>query len=239
MTLLKLTSFNEILSRWNNSAAISLNIQLIDEYIGGLLPSQLHMVQGTSGSGKTWFCFRAIACLFRTKFDAQVLYSDFQGHVRIRNLKKLLSNSYQLDQIIFCQPTNLLEQIIFFQNLIEDNKDFYDLIILDTFLGSPLDSIHYFHESKMWCRQIFSHLSNLRQLAKKNKIPILLTNHITQVSNNSTTDTVFKQYGEAILEPLVPINFIIEKIKGNFVVELKVFQESIGRTDFVLIPFNK
>ncbi|UCE13417.1 MAG: hypothetical protein JSV04_14690 [Candidatus Heimdallarchaeota archaeon] len=236
MMLLKLTSINEILLRWDKSAAISMNIQLIDENVGGLLPGQLHMVQGVPGSGKTWFCFHAIDCLFRKITDAQVLYSDFQGHVRIPNLKKIISSSNQLDQITFYQPTSLLEQIIFFRNLVEKDKTFYDLIILDTIFGPPLDFIHCLRESKMWGKQIFSYLFDLGQLARKNRIPILLTNYLTQDGDISSSNTISQPHWKAFLEPLVPIDFIIEKVEGYFTIEVKLFQEPLGQTDFVLIP---
>ncbi|MFX0050558.1 MAG: hypothetical protein ACFFAJ_06580 [Candidatus Hodarchaeota archaeon] len=44
MTVLKLISLNEILAKWNNLSRTPLNIEIIDETIGGLLHGYLHVV---------------------------------------------------------------------------------------------------------------------------------------------------------------------------------------------------
>ena len=234
MIVLQLTHFREILARWNKKNAIPLNIPLIDETVGGLLPGSLHVVRGESGVGKTWFCLRAILCLFQQDPNVQVLYSDFSGHLRFSNLKKICLSPHQVDQITIFQPSTLLEQIIFFRNLLEKRNENYHLIILDTVFGSPINALQYFHtESKMWKKQIFSHLLDLKMLAQEKEIPILLTNHSITSEEGS-----FKQYGHKLLEPFVPLDIFIRKTEQNHLLELRLFQEMLGSADFILIPSN-
>ena len=239
MTLLQLTPFKEIVSRWNRRCAIPLNIDLIDEIIGGLLPCHLHMVRGDSGVGKTWFCIRAINNLFKQRPEAQVLYSDFCGHLRISNLKKILSSSCQLEQITILQPNNLLEQIIFFQNLLDNSKCSYDLIVLDSLFGSPIDVLQYFYkESKFWKKRIFSHFFDLKRIARETNIPILLTNHSMLARDISDASSYLNQYGGHMVEQFVPIDILIQKTEQKHSLEVRIFQDIVGCTDFMLIPYN-
>ncbi|MHA2243992.1 MAG: hypothetical protein ACXADY_03405 [Candidatus Hodarchaeales archaeon] len=239
MTLLQLIPFKKVVSRWNRRCAIPLNIDLIDEVIGGLLPYHLHMVRGDTGVGKTWFCIRAINNLFKQRPDAQVLYSDFCGHLRISNLKKILSSSCQLEQITIFQPNNLLEQIIFFRNLLDNPECSYDLIVLDSLFGSPIDLLQYFYkESKFWKKRIFSHFLDLKRIARESKIPILLTNHSMLARDISDASSHLNQYGGHMVEQFVPIDVLIQKTEQKSSLEVRIFQEIVGCTDFKFMSNN-
>jgi len=237
MTLLTLTPFQEILSKWTKQSAIPINIPLFDELLGGILPFSLHVVIGESGVGKTWFCLKVILEILNLHPNAEVLYTVFGGNFRINNLKRLLPNSTQLEQIIIFQPKTLLEQIIFFQNLHENTRCNYDLIIVDSVFGSPLTAIEYFHEKKkFWQKRIFSHLFTLHRIANKFKIPILLSNHLVSVKENFESNSSVNQYGGYILEQFVPIEFIIQKTEHRYFLEVRIFQKRVGCYDFDLIP---
>ncbi|MFX0170606.1 MAG: hypothetical protein ACFE9L_01670 [Candidatus Hodarchaeota archaeon] len=87
MTVLKLISLIEILSKRNNLRKTPLIIAIIDKTIGGLLYGYLQVVQGDSGSGKTLFCLRTIERLLKYNPDARILYSNFNGHLGLLILK--------------------------------------------------------------------------------------------------------------------------------------------------------
>ncbi len=236
MTLIPLTPFQEVISRWNKKSAIPLDIPLIDEIIGGLLPCHLHIVLSDSGVGKTRFCLDAIFHLLEQESNAKVLYCDFYGNFRLINLKRLLTRSNQLDQIAIFQPNNLLEQIIFFRNLLENKEQVFDLIILDTLFGSPLTALEYFQkEPRFWKKKIFSHLLDLQSVARETKIPILLTNHLISARKNSEMEYSLNQYGGDLVEQFVPIEFFIRKTERKHHLKFRIFQNIVGSSDFTFV----
>jgi RecA/RadA recombinase len=197
------------------------------------------MVLGDLGVGKTWFCIRAIFQLLEQSPEAEVLYCDFGGNFRIKNLKKLLSNSCELDQITIFHPKSLLEQIVFFRNLLETSKSSYDLIILDSVFGSPLTSQEYFQKkAKFWEKPIFSHLLDLQHIAREFKIPLLLTNHLFPAKENSDMNSSLAQYGGNLIEQFVPFKFLIQKTEQKNSLEVRVFQKMVGTADFVSVPIS-
>ena len=232
--LYQLTPFQEILSRWNKQIAIPLEIHLIDELLGGILPCHLQLVIGDSGAGKTLYCMKVISQLLKRKPEAQILYSDFEGNFRINNLRKMLSDPSKLNQIVIFQPKSLLEQIVLFRNLVETSRYSYDLIILDSVFGSPLSCLAYFQkEQKLWEKRLFSHFLDLQLLARNSKIPILLTNHLISTKKPESSSN---QFGEDLIRQFVPIEFFIQKIEQKQFLEVRVFQKLVGSSDFVLIP---
>ncbi|UCG03410.1 MAG: hypothetical protein JSW11_05340 [Candidatus Heimdallarchaeota archaeon] len=240
MTSFQLVPLHEIASRWNKQIAFPLDIDLIDEIIGGLIPSQLHIVVGDSGVGKTWFCLKAIFQILTKNPQAHVVYNDFRGNFRINNLRKMLSNPCeQLDQITIFQPTSLLEQIIFVRNLLEISDCSFDLIVLDSVFGSPLTCLEYFYKkSKFWNKKIFAHLLDLQTVARQMKIPILLTNHLISTRENFELGSSLNQYGGDLVEQFVPIMFSLKKIAQKLFIELRIFQEIIDHSD-LFPPINE
>lgn len=237
MTLLALTPFQEILSRWSKQSAIPVDIPPLDELLGGILPFSLHAVVGESGVGKTWFCLKVISEILKKQPKSLVLYVDFGGNFRITNLKKVLPSVNQLDQITIFQPKTLLESILFFQNLLESSRYNYDLIIVDSIFGPPLLALEYLQVKKIfWEHRIFSHLFTLYCIVSKFKIPILLSNHLVSAKENSESISSISQYGGYLLEQFVPIEFIIQKTEHRHFLEVRIFQKRVGCSEFVLIP---
>jgi predicted ATP-dependent serine protease len=236
LTGIRLTSFKELLERWDNQRGIPLGINFLDKILGGLLPGHLQVVCGESGVGKTWFCLRAINSMLNHRSNSEILFCDFNGHLRLSNLKKIIQRSEELDKITIIGLSDLLEQIVFFRDILQKKQKVFDLIILDTVFGSPIDSLRYFNqERKIWQNRIFFHLYDLSRLSIKWNIPILLVNHlVTQAASSAATD--IRQTGEKLLEPFVPIVLFIQKTEKRHSIELRLFKELIGRTDFELIP---
>ena len=96
-----------------HATRLGYKVQIFEKYetIGGLLHGHIYSVYGDSGVGKTIFCFRAIHYLFQQRNDARILYSDFNGHLRISNLKKMITEEKSLDQIEFLISPNPGEEL--------------------------------------------------------------------------------------------------------------------------------
>lgn len=234
--MIPLLTFDTIINRWINHEAIPIKIPIVDNTIGGLLPSVIHSISGDSGVGKTIFCIRAINCLFQQKNEARVLYSEINGNLRISTLKKLITEEKLLDQIDFFKPKSLTEQIIFFRNLAEEQDFHYNLIIIDTLFGSPLNALRYLKkEQRIWKRRIFSHLLDLKYIAEKWELPILLTNHTIGSSNDQNPEQSDRQHGEDLLSPIVPISIIIHKHKMKHILEFRLFHNLVKSSEFKLI----
>ncbi|MFX0150426.1 MAG: hypothetical protein ACFFAJ_06575 [Candidatus Hodarchaeota archaeon] len=165
------------------------------------------------------------------------MYSNFSGHLRVANLKKFLLKSQNLDQITIYQPKNLLVQIIFFSNLLDNQNDVYNFLVLDTIFGSPLDILEYFkQEKKKWEKRVFSHLIDLRKIANIWKVPIMIINQSVIDDNGTNHYNSPIQYGQELLEQFVPIDILIRKTKRGNYLQLRIFNNFIGETDFELVP---
>jgi archaellum biogenesis ATPase FlaH len=212
-----------------------MHIPIIDDTIGGLLPGQLHSINGESGVGKTIFCIRAIYCLFQIKADAKVLFCESSGNLRFSVLEKIIPEEF-LDQVDILKLKSLVEQIIFFRNLIENAKVHYDLIIFDTFLGSPLETINYVRTgNNLWKKRIFTHLLDIRNIAETFNIPILITEHTFHSTEEENSVCTRRKYGNDLIGPFVPIDLFLLKNSGNNFLEFRLFGNFLASSEFDLI----
>jgi len=226
LSTLKIKPYSQVIKKWKEGKtnAVPSNIKNVDEMIGGIVPGFLFVIWGESGSGKTLFCCNAIKNTLKRNISSKILYSDFKSNLRLKTLEKM---NCDLDRINFFQPKNLVEQIVFFQTLQEGNCD-YDLIIIDSVFGSPLDQLKYFSlERKLWSAQILSFLLVLKSLASKLKIPIILTCH------TSDQDQILEK---DLLEGVAPANIFLNKDSSKFLVQFYFYSEKIGESEF-LPPF--
>ncbi len=236
MTIIQLFTLKSILNRWITDRALPLEIPIVDDTIGGLLPGLIHSISGDSGVGKTIFCLRAINCLFRENNEAKILYSEFNGNLRLSTIKKIISKEDLHNQIDFFKPKSLTEQIIFFRNLTGEPDFPYNLIIIDTLFGSPLEASRYLtKEPRIWKKRIFSHLLDLKNIAEKWEVPILLTNYTITSPNEKDFDISYSQYGEDLLNPIIAINMLIRKQKMKHILEFRLFQTLVASSEFTLI----
>ncbi len=87
-----------------NMRKIPLNLNFLDEMIGGLISGHIYLISGDSGVGKTWFCLRAIKSVLNANPEANIFYSDFSGNLRHTNIIRVLVDDYLLKQIDFFAP---------------------------------------------------------------------------------------------------------------------------------------
>ncbi len=213
-----------------------MSIPIIDDAIGGLLPGQLHSINGESGVGKTIFCIRAINSLFQLKADAKVLFCESSGNLRLSVLKKIITEEKLLGQVNILKPKSLVEQIIFFKNLVENTSEHYDLIIFDTLLGSPIEAINFVRTgNKLWKKRIFDHLLDIRNIADTWEIPILITEHTIPSKEEVNPECSHRKYGDDLISPFVPIDFFLLKNNGKNFLEFRLFRNLLATSEFDLL----
>ncbi|NHJ01626.1 MAG: hypothetical protein EAX86_05755 [Candidatus Heimdallarchaeota archaeon] len=231
MSSLKVTSVSDIINLWNKQNSIPLNISIIDDTIGGLLPGFLHGVIGDSGVGKTNFCLRSVKLFFKHFPESHVLYCNLEGHLRKNVLEKSISNQSLLAQISLFNPKSLLELMIFFNEL---NTKF-DFIIIDSIFGAPVDAFEYFYKkNKIWEGKIFDFLLSLKSLARSKHIPIMMTNNFISSESDTASFIPLNQSGKHLITPFVPIEFIISKTNSSHILNLRFFEQSLGQDSFRL-----
>jgi hypothetical protein len=211
------------------SLKITTGIDIIDNLMGGYFGGHIHSIQGDSGVGKSWLCQRVIRSLFETNSNASVLYSDFSGNVRFRNLQKTLGGSEFLDQVNFFRPSKLLDNIILTKKIANGYLPHISLLVLDTIFGSPMQFIELFGKSKKkWKRTIFSFMLDLRKIAQIRKIPIIVThNMLSEASNKGYTKDLF-------LDHFCTTKSVLQKSDNNSSLQFYAYNQFLGSTIFKL-----
>jgi hypothetical protein len=65
---------------------------------------------------------------------------------------------------------------------------------------------------------------------------LLLTNHLIPDRENLEINPSLNQYGGCLIEQFVPIEFLVQKAEQNHFLEVRVFQNIVGISDFTLVP---
>ncbi len=221
----------DLITLWNKQSSIPLNIPIIDNTVGGLVPCYIHGVIGDSGVGKTHFCLKAINQILLKNPTSKILYCNFEGHLRHEVVKKVISEPSKRNQIWYFTPNNLLELIVFFS----DFQKTCDFVVIDTVFGAPVDSINYFYRHALkWEKKIVMFLMNLKHIAKSLKIPILITNHFISSDAEFASFIPLNQSGKHLINPFVPIEFILSKNHNSHQINLRIFEQSLGEDTFTL-----
>jgi len=218
----RLQSLPEMVSEIEKSNKIALGLDLIDNLVGGIIPGHLHAILGESGSGKTWFCLKAIKSMLKINSAAKIGYVDLSANIRPHNLNLMLSEKKYLDQIDFFQPQTLIESIIFTTSLLKETH--YDMLIFDTIFGSPLQILETLKTGdRNWVSKIFTFLLNLRKIAKTNDLPILLTHSLFNNSNHFLSDNEFVQ-----VEPFISLNVRLHRSEKERNMDVFFLQQFLG-----------
>ncbi len=170
-------------SKQGEQSIIHLN-QLFDSLIAGLETDIITTVYGPSGSGKSTLCLLSAVQMAISK---KVIYVDTEGGFSVERIKQLAPNFKQiLDNIIVLKPTNFIEQrkaiqlvpSIIAESCNSEGMCSVRLIIVDTIsmlyrleLGTQEE---IYEVNKSLGRQI----GLLSEIARKNNIPILMTNQV-------------------------------------------------------------
>ena len=224
----RLQSLSEMFSDIENMEKVVVGVDLVDNLIGGIIPGHLHAILGESGSGKTWFCLKAINSMLKSNSSARIGYVDFSANIRSNNLNIMLSEKNFRNRIDFFQPKTLIESIIFTTSLLKEIH--YDMLIYDTIFGSPLQILETLKlGDRNWGYKIHLFLSNLRKIAKRHNLPILLTHSLFNNSGNFSSDKEFVQ-----VEPFISLKFRLHRTDKERKIDAFFFQQYLGTEEILL-----
>ena len=148
---------------------------LLDELLeGGYDKDIINTIYGPAGSGKTLLCLLALL-----KVKGKVIFVDTEGGFSVERLKQL-TDDYEkvLDRIVFLNPTTFEEQKDSFEKLKKIVNDKIELIIVDTV--SMLYRLEMGKNDDVYevNKALGQQLGFLNEIARKKKIPILITNQV-------------------------------------------------------------
>ncbi|MHA1994479.1 MAG: hypothetical protein ACW97Z_08075 [Candidatus Hodarchaeales archaeon] len=211
------------------SHKIPTGMDIIDNLLGGFFAGHIHSIIGESGVGKSWLCQRVVNSLLEYDQNASVLYSDFSGNIRLKNLKKSLKKTEFMEQVHFYRPSSLLENVIFCKKILDGKLPNISLLILDTVFGSPMQVYELLGRSKKKReRNIFHFMLDLRKIAITKKIPILISHHAS--SNN-----IKKIKGEEDrIDPFCTTKSVLQKSGQVSSLKFYVYNQYLGSTTFKL-----
>ena len=152
---------------------------------GGYEKDVITMIAGPPGSGKTNFVLM-VSCS-QAKKGNKVIFIDTEGGFSVERIKQLAREDYEkvLENILLLGPTNFDEQKKAFEKLFAQvKKKYVDLIIVDSMamlyrleLGEARKSKNSDEIQKI-NREISKQMRALAEIARKQKIPVLITNQV-------------------------------------------------------------
>ena len=179
---------------------LETGIVAIDNFLeGGFERDIITTIYGPAGSGKTLFCMHAIiACI---KDGKKVIYVDTEGGFSVERFKQV-DDDYDLllKHVYFLHPTNFEEQKIVFEklkNLLTTGK--VGLIVVDSI--SMLYRLEIGKTDKIYeiNKLMGQQISYLSEIARKKKIPVILTNQVYADFDSKEKDKV-KMVGGDLLK---------------------------------------
>jgi DNA repair protein RadB len=164
---------------------------------GGYEEDVITMIAGSPGSGKTNFVI--LAACSQAKKENKVLFIDTEGGFSIERVKQIVGDDYEkyLENIILAEPVNFEEQKKLFLKILDTiKKEQIKLIIVDGMamlyrleLGDAIKSKED-EKIKMVNREVSNQMRILAEIARKKKIPIIITN---QVYSGFLTEEEFRK----------------------------------------------
>jgi DNA repair protein RadB len=165
---------------------------------GGYETDIITTIYGPAGCGKTNFCI--VVAVSQAKKGNKVIYVDTEGGFSSERVKQLTNHEATdqvLGNIILLKPTTFEEQELDFGKLLKHLKQGnISLIIIDSIamhyrleLGDAIKSQDDY-KIKEVNRKLASQLRTLNEIARKQNIPVLVTN---QVYSEFLTDEQLKE----------------------------------------------
>jgi len=145
---------------------------------GGYETDIINTVYGPAGSGKTNLCMLCTVDIVNK--GKKVIYIDSEGGFSVERLKQLCPENYEkvVDEIIFLKPTSFEDQKNSFEKLKEMVNDSIGLIVIDSI--SMLYRLELGKNEDIYNtnRELGLQIAYLTEIARKQNIPILLTNQV-------------------------------------------------------------
>ncbi len=147
----------------------------LDEFLGGGYEhSVITTIFGPSGTGKTTTCLLSAISASR---DGKVIFIDSEGGFSAERLKQLTQDYKKvLDRIFIMKPTTFAEQKGCIDALHAKLPKGIGLIICDTI--SALYRVERGDDNRGLNAELGRQVGKLLELARKNSIPVLITNQV-------------------------------------------------------------
>lgn len=143
---------------------------------GGYEKDCITTIYGPAGSGKTNLCLIAVAA---SDPDKKVIYIDTEGSFSLSRLKQI-TDDYEtvLKRTLILQPTDFAEQQKVFERLRKIVSEKISMIVLDSVAMLYRLEMGQTKNVQKVNRELGIQLAYLTQLARKQNIPILITNQV-------------------------------------------------------------
>lgn len=152
---------------------------------GGYEKDVITMIVGPPGCGKTNFVI-LVACS-QSKHGNKVIFIDSEGGFSVERVKQIVGEKYEeiLSNILLLEPTSFEEQRKIFEKLLDKiKKEHVGLIVVDSMamlyrleLGDAIQSKED-DKVKEVNREVAMQMRMLAEVARKQKIPVLITNQV-------------------------------------------------------------
>ena len=158
------------------STHISAGVQILDEILdGGYETDIVSTIFGPAGSGKTLLLL--LCTLDAAKKGKKVIFIDTEGGFSIARINQIDPDYKEyLDNILISKPTNFEEQKKIISRL-KDKVEGVDLIVVDT-ISMLYRVILTKDDMYSTNRELASQFFSLNEIARKNNIPVLVTNQV-------------------------------------------------------------
>ncbi len=182
-----------------NETKISAGSYDLNKFLfGGYETDIITTLYGPGGSGKTNFCI--LVAVSQAKKSNKLIYIDTEGGFSPERVKQILGDNEKVDEvlenIILLKPTTFEEQELAFGELLKHvKKGYVSLIIVDSIamlyrleLG---DAIKTKEDEKIRevNRKLARQLRTLNEIARKQNIPIIVTNQVySQFTTNEDNE---------------------------------------------------
>jgi DNA repair protein RadB len=189
---------------------ISTGVDFVDSLLdGGFENDVITTIYGPPGSGKTNFCLLAMANLA----DKKILYVDTEGSFSLARFKQVCPTYEKvLDRTVFLTPTTYSEQKDAFEYMRKAVDEKFGLIIVDSIAALYRLELGVSNDIQNVNRELGMHMALLTEIARKKKIPVILTNQVyADMEDRDKVKTVggdvTKYWSRALLE--------LQKMKGD------------------------
>ena len=201
---------------------------------GGYEKDIVTTIYGPAGSGKTVLC---ILCAMNVaKQGKKVIYIDSEGGFSVDRLRQICSHinldfKKILDNMVFLKPTNFAEQKKSFEKLKELVNDKIGLIIVDSIAMLYRLQLGKDENIQEINRELSKQISMLTEIARKQSIPILMTNQVYADFDNKDKihivgGDILKYGSKCLLELQITPN-------GNRRIILRKHRSIAGETEII------
>ena len=159
---------------------ISTGSQLLDIMLyGGYETDVVTTIYGPAGSGKTTLCLLALVHSIQESHK-KVVFVDTEGGFSIARLEQLSGQNLRhvLEHILLFKPTTFEEQKLVFEKLKTILDDRIGLIIVDSICMLYRLQMGKSEDISQLNRELGAQISYLTEIARKQNIPVLLTNQV-------------------------------------------------------------